>query len=279
VSLAASQHTITIDYRSESSGNTARIRNARVVAIRKASLEMASAAVDSQQALTGTMTDYATLNWTPGSAGDYLLIYTAEFSAGTSYSTTVQARLNGSPLDEAVVEAKDATDYVSFACFAAAACAASQQTISIAASREGSGTYYIRRCRLAAIRLTGGRFAGYASAESVGQSQTSSTSFQEKLTRSWSVSSAGDWLVVAGATITESSTLRSVEARVQLDDSETLAQQLREPQDTTGWLTFGCVAVRNLSAGTRKVDIDYRTENSGYTARIKNARLVALPLQ
>ena len=36
---------------------------------------------------------------------------------------------------------------------------------------------------------------------------------------------------------------------------------------------------RNLAAGTRKVDIDYRTENSGYTAYIKNARFIGLPLE
>ena len=53
---------------------------------------------------------------------------------------------------------------------------------------------------------------------------------------------------------------------------------LSPPKGTTDYLAFGCVGVENLS-GSTTVDLDYRTENSNYTARIKNARFIALPLE
>ena len=63
-----------------------------------------------------------------------------------------------------------------------------------------------------------------------------------------------------------------------MDDSTVLAQPLREPNDTTDYMQAGCIDVRSLGTGTRRLDMDYRSENSGATAKIRTARLYALPL-
>jgi hypothetical protein len=43
-------------------------------------------------------------------------------------------------------------------------------------------------------------------------------------------------------------------------------------------MNFSTVDVRELS-GTTQLDIDYCTSSDSYTAKIKNARLIALPIE
>jgi len=277
--LTAAAHTIALQYRSENSGATTYIRNARVVAIPKGSLEMFSAASDATTALTNTMTDRATLGWTPATAGEYLLVWSAEVSASTGYSTLVEARYGGAAWDSATVESKDNTDYFPFTSFAVADCTATAQTITLAAAREGgTTTQNIRNARLAAVRLTGGRFAGMQSVSSDSEATTTSTTFQEKLTKTWTVGTTGNWLLLSSARVNGTNASYSVEARFQLDDATVLGQPLLEPNDTTDYMNVGCMAVRSLSAGSRRFDVDYRSENASATAKIRTARFVALPL-
>ena len=278
--LSAAAHTVTIDYCSSGTSNTARLRNARIMAIRKAALEMANAAAESTVALTTTMTNYVTLQFTPATAGEYLLVWTAEFSANTSYSTEVHALYNGATADDTYYRPRANTDYVTFSSFAVRTCAASQQTLNIAAAKQSgsTATHNIRRCRVAAIRLSNGRFAGYQSAADDTKSTTTSTAFQQKLSKSWSVGTTANWLVLSSGQVTGSSTNQSTEARVQLDDATTMGQPMRRPRATSDNLGIGCVDVRNLSAGTRRVDVDWRSTNTNATAGILYVHVIALPL-
>ena len=145
------------------------------------------------------LTDYVTLNWTPATAGDYLLIWSGEASANTGYSSQVQAKINGANWDEMFIESKDNSDFYSFMSFAMTSCGTSQQTLAVAAAKESTSTattHQIRRARVAAIRLTGSRFATYRGFSSDAEATTTSTSFQEKLSDSWSPSPTGNWMVL-----------------------------------------------------------------------------------
>jgi len=279
--LSAASHTINLTYCSSSASATAYIRNARVVAIKKASLEAWSGASDSTTALTTTMTNYATATFTPATAGDYLLVFSAElYGNTTSYSTEVQAMVGSTVLDDCFVESNYASNYWPFASFTVANLPASAQTVAVAAAKESgsSATHNIRRARVVAIRLAESRFAGYQTAVSDAESTTTSTAFVEKMTKSWSVSTAGNWLVLSSFGLANSSANRNVEARAQLDNTTAEAQPLRRPQDTTDYMNGNCVDVRNLATGTRQVDVDFRSSASSGTAKIKYAHLVALPL-
>jgi len=278
--LSAASHTITLQYASESTSATAYIRNARIVAIRKAALEIAGNAADSSVALTTTLTNYVSTSFTPASAGDYLLIASAEASARTNYSTQIQAKLGGTVLDECFYESKDNADYYTFASFSVVNCPASAQTLTVTAAKETGSTsaHNIRRARAVAIRLSGSRFTGYQSAVSDTESTTTSTSFQQKATKSWSVTTAGNWLLLSSFRLAGTSASYSAEGRVQVDDATTCAQPLREPQDTTDYMSAGSVDVRSLAVGSRLMDIDYRSESASATAKIRYVHLVALPL-
>ena len=281
VNLGVAAHTINIDYCSSSSKNNNYIRNARIVAIRKAALAVSSAAADSAVNLTTALTDYVTLNFTPASAGDYLLVWSAElYGNSTTNSTRVQAKLNGGAADESTVRSKDTTDWWPFASFSVANFGASQQTMTIAAAKvAGNATHQIRRARVTAIRLTGGRFASYQYAADDSESTTTSSTYVQKLTKSWTAGTAGTWLVLSSFRLTNSSTSYNTWAEVQLDDATVTAESGRRPVNTTDYMNAGCVDVRNLAAGTRRADVDFRSSSAAATAKIKNVHLVAVPLQ
>ena len=94
VTLGAAQHNIAIDF-ANIDGGTASIRNARIMAIRKAALEWFKASADSQTYLTTTPTDYVTMNFTPSAAGDYLLVWQAEVHGRYNMDAITASRLDG----------------------------------------------------------------------------------------------------------------------------------------------------------------------------------------
>ena len=186
--LTAASHTINLDYRSENAAGTVYVRKARIVAIRKSGIGFYQTASDSAQALTTTLANYATLTFAPSATNDYLLIYSAEISANTGYSTQVQAKYTSTVFDDALVEVQDNTDYVSWMNFGMFSAGSGGQTATITAAKEtgSTATHNIRKARIMAIQLTGGRFQEYNGAASDSVSTTTSTTFVEKRSCTWS---------------------------------------------------------------------------------------------
>jgi hypothetical protein len=279
--LSAASHTINIDHASSSASYNCYLRNARVLAIRKASLVYSSNAADTAASLTTTLTDYVTLNFTPATAGDYLLVWSGEeTAAATNIATTVQAKLNGTVKDEMINTSKIAGDWVPFMSYAVAtSLPASQQTITVAAKKaSGTKAAQIRRARAVAIRLSGGRFSGYQTASDDTESTTSSTTWVQKLTKSWSVATAGNWAVLASIKLADSSTSYNAWAQFQIDNATTCANPGRRPVNAADYMNAGCMDVRSLATGTRTVDVDFDSNGTGGTAKIKYVHLVTLPL-
>jgi hypothetical protein len=277
--LDQTQHTLTIEYASGDPAQTSHIRRARIIAVRKADLDFYYDAADTTVSLTNTPTDYATVNFTPPTAGDYLLIWSAESMGQFSERTYIQSILNEAVLDEGQICARADVSYESYASYAVANLTAAAQTVSLRAWKEAAHGHNIRRCRVAVLRLSDGRFADYASAVSDGESTTTSTTFVEKLSKTWSSGSEGDWLILASGRMILSSTSGLVEAQVEYNDTVTLATQTRRPQNPVEWKNMGCAAVQPVAAGGRQADVDYRTTNGSYTAYIKYVHLVMLPLE
>ena len=283
VTLSSASHTCNVDYRSSNASGTAYIRNARIVAIRKASLELYSGdGGDSGSDLTTTMTDYATASWTCPAATDYLAIWSAEWYASTSsYSTTIEGHIDGGAVDATTVYTNNTGNYYSFlATKTFSADANTAHSISTAAMKQSSstGTHHILRARCTAFNLTTGRFSGFVMNRDGTESTTTSTSWQQKLTTNVAVSTAQDWLVLCTWRLANSSTSYSSETQVQLDNATTEADTMRRPSNASDYFGCACVDVRNLSSGTRVFDVDYRTSNSSGTAKIKNVHFEALPL-
>jgi hypothetical protein len=65
---------------------------------------------------------------------------------------------------------------------------------------------------------------------------------------------------------------------VALDAATISAQPIMRTKATTDYLPAGSVDVRDLSAASHSVTVDYRTVNSLGTAKVKYVRFVGLPL-
>jgi hypothetical protein len=278
--LSAAMHTFEVDFCTTSAAATARIRNARIVAIRRADLEAKSGSAESTVPLATTMIDRAAVTWTPAAPGEYLLIWSAEFGGRTGYSTRLEARLNGTVCDDVSARSKDPADYYSFMSFGIYTCSATPQTMSIAAAKQrGSvGPHSIRRCRTIAIRLTGGRLAGAVSASSSSESSTASSAFSTQLTKSWTSSKDTKWLLLTSLNLSGSSTSCSAEAKVSADGTVVSGQSMRRPTKAGSYMTAGTIDVRDLGTSPH-VDVSLRSARRTCTAKMKYASFVAVPLQ
>jgi len=278
MNLTAAQHTIEIEYRSSGS-DTAYIRRARIIALRKASLEWAAAAADSQQTITGTMTDFAALDFTPSSTGDYLLVWSAEVHSVYGVNDTVRAVLDGATTDEAFINNKG-NDYEAapFVSFSVASLDATQHTMKIQAQAPSGSGHWIRRCRLVAIRLTGGRFADYAYAADDTESETPSKNYVEKLSKSWTSGPTGNWLVLSSARTVSGGAFYGAYARWQYNDSTTIDEETLVGMDTTETNLANSIGVIDVTGSSRRVDVDYCTSASNKKAKIRYVHLAILPL-
>ncbi|MHC4713163.1 MAG: putative Ig domain-containing protein [Planctomycetota bacterium] len=276
-SLSVGSHTIKLQYRRiDDPEQDVYVRRSRILAIRKADLELASAASDAAQQLPTTPTDITTLNWTPATAGDYLLLYFCEFQAGWTDDLYIEASHNAAVLDSSVDETRAGNDWGTWMSVSVVSCDTSEQTAKLTA--WGSATDgFIRRARIVSLRLTDSPFAGYQSAVDDTESSTNEITYQEKLTKSWDAGSAGNWLLLASAQLNQDPTSRQCKVRLQVNDTTTQTEQNRVPITNTHWVDFACMDVESLSS-TTQVDIDYCSNNADSTTTIKYVHFVGLPL-
>lgn len=282
MTLSAASHTFNVDYATSNASGTAYARNVRIVALRKSGLEWWSADEgDAGHDLTTTMTSYVSTNWTPAAGGDYLLIGSAAFNGNTtSYATTLNLMFNGTSLDDCTVTCANAANWHTFMFFKTAwADAGVQQTLGISAAKASgsSAVHHMKRGRVIAIRLTDGRYSGFQYVRSATEQTTTSTAWVQAGTKSFTAT-AGNWLFVATWRNRATNLSYSVEAQQQLDNTATEANPMMRPQATSDYMNAGCIDVRNLAAGTRVVDVDFRSKNASGSAKIKDIFWVGLPL-
>jgi len=278
--LSAGPHTLRIMYRAGNSSAAAYVRNARICAIRKSTLEFWNVANDNAKALTINSTDIAVLTWTPAYTGNYLVISTAELNATTTVSTDLQTLYNGVVNDEGIMRAADNGDYTTFMSFNYLVNAPAAVPIAHKITGRKMATdptnHYIRRARILALRLTGNRLNDTAAGFGTQQS-TTQTTWQQCMTTTWTFGVSGKWLFLNSARLNNSSTNRQTEVRVQLNDSAVCGDQLMRPKHTTDLLNYSSIDIRALTT-PRKVDMDYRTTNSAGIAMVKRMRFYGLPL-
>jgi len=278
--LSAGPHTIQLKYRAGNSAAAAYVRNARVCAVRRASLEFWNVAYDNAKVLTQDLQDIVNLVWTPATTGNYLVISTAEVNATTTVSTDLQTLYNNVVNDEGIIRAADNGDYTTFMSFnyCANAPAGVQIAHKISAKKVASDptNHYVRRARILALRLSQGRFNNTAAGSGT-QRTTIQTTFQQCLTTTWTYGVNGKWLFLNSARLNNSSTSCQTEVRVQLNNGPICGQQLMRPKDATDLLNFSSIDIRSLTT-PRTVDMDYRTTNAAGTAMVKRLRFYGLPL-
>lgn len=277
VSLDATAHTIKVQYRSTTSGQTAKIKNALIIAVEVQDYETAISETQSQTTSTSYQ-DKTTLTFTPASAGDYLIIATADLSAANNTSSAL-ARLtyDGASQGEMTREPTVASHFYTFGMIRRLSLTAASHTFKIQyRSESGSYNAYIKNARITAVRISDLGSSQYA--ESEAESYTSLATYQDKTTLTFTPASAGDYLIVASALVRQENATYAVYANLAIDGTS-YGEKIYRPRDATDYVPFFVIKKINLSAASHTIKIQYRT-NSASTAReafIKNARIIAIP--
>jgi len=277
INLNANAHTIKIQYASEDAAQTVTIRNARIMALFLFDFEANE--IEGEQTVTsGTYVDVVSKTFTPSTPGFYLILATAEVNAAsTAYSISVRLEIDGVSKDTMVTEGEAVTDYEVFAAHNVTALSSALHTIKIRASRETTGTMYIRRARITALRLTD--HYDYQSSGSEQQSSTTSTTWVDKTILTFTPSTPGDYLVMGSAKINLVTSSAGNQPAINLTmDGAQIGYWQAGLSDATDFLTFATMINVSLSAVSHTFKIAYRTTNGLYAASIRDARIVAVRL-
>jgi hypothetical protein len=277
INLDSSSHTIRIQYSSENPAQTVTIRRARIMALRLSDSESNEAETE-QTVTSGTYADIVTKTFTPSIAGVYLIVVTAEVeAASTSNSLYTRLQIDGVAKDEMITQGETTTDYEVFAAHNVTTLSAAFHTIKIQANRQTTGTMYIRRARITAVRLSDSY--DYQTSGSEGLSSTSSTNWVDKTVLTFTPSTVGNYLIMATAKISLSTATNGYQPAIDftIDGTEYGYWQagLSDPAD---YLTFATMINASLSAASHTLKIVYRTTSASYTAYIRDARIVAVRL-
>ena len=210
-----------------------------------------------------------------------LVITTSSLPNGavsTAYSQTVQATGGATPYSWSVV---------SGSLPAGLSLGSSSGTISGTPTASGTSNFTVRVTdsqgtpdtddQALSIIVTGGAAnSTYEFIASDTESTTTSTSYQNKASLVFTPSTSDTWMIFGFAEYKGSSTSYSVLVRLTVDGT-TEGDLTVEPNDTSDYQTFMTMKTATLSAAQHTINIDYRSENSGATARVRNVRIVAIP--
>jgi hypothetical protein len=115
--------------------------------------------------------------------------------------------------------------------------------------------------------------------ESLAESATTDTTYQDKVTISFTPQVTADFIIIAAAEVHGSSA--SYQAKAQLAVDATTYQELAyRVKDTTDWYPFNGLKRLTLTSGTNYViKLQFCTNNAAGAATIRNARLLIMSLQ
>jgi len=218
--------------------------------------------------------DKVTLTFT-SVASAYLVMASAELrGSSTSYDMEAQLTIDGTTyasLDTRPDET--ATDLYShhFATFKAINLTAASHTFIIQyRSSSSMGTCSIQHARIAVFRIF-----DYAYAENEG-SQTVSGGYANKVTKTFNVQTAGEYLVIASAELNPASTFYSVLARMGVDSAYQDENSIQGEQVTTSWESYFTHDIKSFNAGSHTVSIQASSESG--THYIQRARVISIRL-
>jgi hypothetical protein len=273
-SLTPSGHDVKLNWKSENAAAVAYAKDAAVSFIELGEYNYSESLAE--QSTTTADTTYHTHTFTPLTAGDYLILASGEFQTGsTSKSLAVSFDIDSNQVAEIESEAKDSTDYRSFIFQNVTFLDNSSHTLKLRASEESSTSGNVRKLRTTAILLD--EDFGHYSTQSVGLSDTSSPSYVNKATLTFTPEEQADYLFIATAELGQSSTSDQVNAILEIDGDaycETIIEP-KEADEPLDFLPFFCQKNVTMSADSHTVNIRYKKQNSN-TAYIRNAKITAL---
>jgi hypothetical protein len=278
--------TLTLKYSTEdtSTFTNAGIREARIFVLKLEAGDVYAENTADQTNTTTSLSTALTLNWTPPSAGDYILFGSCEYrfssTSGEVYTAFIHA---GTPYGAIQARPRDTTNYHPglHAVYLPSLSGAQSATVEWARSATATGTAYCRRASLLALRVDG--FSGVDYAESrVRQSTTQSVPPVTAVETATITVGAEPYLILGVCVRDHNSTSNSAITRIDEGVTRLVEETIQEATiaSATIDLPAGMWAqafVFTPAGGSTTFRISYRTESSSSTG-ISDAALFIIPL-
>lgn len=230
----------------------------------------------SSSTTSSTYQDKTTLTFTPDDNSDYFIFWTASLS-GASTSTDNNAKLTNTTtstdLSIVNIEAQDTLNRhnVGGVVRQQFTTGHGAQTYKIQYNSEGGvNSVSIQDARIWAVKASS--LDQYA--ESNTDSTTTSATFQDKTTLTFTPATAGYYVIIAMAEHNVNSTTNAAELALDVNGTDYYVQS-QVQQDNTNYRTWTAIKVENFAASSQTIKIQYRSL-AGSTVTIRRARIVAL---
>jgi hypothetical protein len=275
--------TLTINYSAEAN-NTAEIREARILALK---LEIGDVYTESTTDQTNTSTTFSTavtLNWTPATAGNYILMGSAEYRFSATGEVITKIVHSGTDYGTTTARTADTTNYVPgmHAAYLTNLSGAQTATLQWARSATTTGTAYCRRGALLVLRAD--NFPAVFQGSNRTRTTSVSTTYSSRATTG-TITVANKPIFIIGVAVRDhNSTSQSARTRIIQDTSTVLVtntEQEATVASTTIDLPAGMWAQTDLitpTAGSTSFSVQYATETSASTG-IADAAIVVLQLE
>lgn len=273
--------TYKVQYNSTNASWSAKVQNARIIALKKISGDENAESLAEQTNTTATLADACTLTFTPASNGRYLIIATCDTkTAGTGEICRVALDINGTEWARTDIDSNGTGDRRTWgAAIPADLTSGGSRTIKIQFSRVVSGTAYVYNCRIIALRLDTFT-AAYDGTNQTGATTTSST-YQDFITEANTVNAA-DHLTIASSVLSASSQVTTSPTGRLLNhdgstaDVETLFRSRQSFRVQSAPLfTF---RKETLTSGSKTWKIQYKSPNNSNTVGCDEGAIAVLQL-
>ena len=222
---------------------------------------------------SGAYSDKVILTFTPSLTGDYLITASAELSGSSvTYDVRVRMIIDGTTYSSSMWQPDEANMWESFFTSKVINLGSGSHTIRIQYSSENfAQTVTIRRARIMALKLL-----DFESNEAETEQTVTSGIYVDIVTRTFTPSTAGVYLILATAEVEAASTSNSIYTRLQID-GVAKDEMITEGETTTDYEVFAAHNVTILSAASHTIKIQARGGGFG-TMYIRRARITAVRL-
>ena len=269
--------TYKIQYMSSNSSGTARIKEAKIFAIKLTSDDYYNESESRDTTTSTTYQNKTILTFTPPTEGEYILLVSATSDGSSrSYDFRTQLYIDGATSDIRNTEPAYATNRYPWIIMKKVNLTAASHTIIIQYSSENTGaTAGIAHARIVALRAD--KFNKVYYAEEDARTTTASTSYQNKTTLT-QTPNAVEHIIIGTAGIDGASTSYSSYAQL-VKDGTTHGEMLSKTKDATSrGLSYFSIKKENLTAVSTNWNIQYMAESASYSAGIADARIAVIEL-
>ncbi len=269
----ASPSAITFDLKiTAAASNTCTGQKARVSLLKLGSDDFSTTATGGSQSSTSYST-YATLNFTPATAGDYVLVAFAKASGNQSGATSIVKLVCASQTIEYQAQCPDFGENAFVFILPLTGLSGAQTATIQMRGPNGVATIAISDISIFAIRRD--RFAGVYTQALAADAAGTETSYTEAASNT-AITLQADHMLITSLGETGSSSSESIYAEL-VDAGVQIMEDIAEPRGTNATLV-GFHDVRNYANAVRKWAIDRKSESGSTSTVLANAAIAVFDL-